>query len=1018
MDIQSQNLQGYEIIERIDAGGFGAVYRARQSTVNREVAVKFILPGRANQPDFIRRFEAEAQIIARLEHPHITPLIDYWRDPNGAYLVMRYLKGGSLRGGLQDGPFELNHISLLLDQISSALEFAHRQDVIHRDIKPANILLDEDGNAYLADFGIAKDLQIGDQNTEPDAIVGSLDYISPEQARSEPVTSRTDIYSLGVMLYELITGEHPFKNVSSVERLYKHINDPLPIIDNLPENVRDSINDIIQKATAKDPANRFSDVIALAVAFRDGIGRGTTTQEVKVIEQLTMREHEILQLIADSLSNREIAEKLFITVSTVRWNIRNIYKKLGVKSRVQAIVRAREMDLIGTPDVSKDTQAQSIAVASQMIEPDNPYKGLQAFQSADAPDFFGREQLIKKLIKKLDTEKDNHRFLSIVGPSGSGKSSLVHAGLVPAIWKGDIEGSEKWFVIDMLPGTHPLEALEVALLRIAGDQAGNINEQLQRDERGLLRIANLILPKDNSELLLVIDQFEEVFTLVDNEQARQHFLNIIRTTVSDNRSRVRVIVTLRADYYDRPLHYAKFGSMFRQQMETIMPISAKGLERAIRGPAERVGVTFEAGLVEEIVSQMTYQSGVLPLLQYALTELFDRREELLLTHQAYQDIGGAVGALANRADELYLEYDEQGRELIRQMFLRLVTIGEGTEDTRRRALRSELLELSQDSDLIDEIIDTFVVHRLLSTDHSAHTRQPTVEVAHEAILREWERLRFWLNDSRLDISMQQQLSSLANEWQTAQHDNSFLLRGTRLEMFENWLTGTDIVLTSLEQTYIQNSIALRVEESHLEEQQRQHQVELEQRARRFLQGLVGVFLIAAVISIMLAISATNQQQIAEVERVNAQQSANESLSTALSSRAREAFENNDHNLALTLAIESVNVVDEPSFEVQRTLTDIAYAPGLRHVLDSESAIPHGSAFHPDGKRVVIARGGADVFFGEVSTDLDHVRSRYWRSNSTICRTSQYYIWRCISPRWSDCGCRWCRGNDSLECRNG
>ena len=215
--LEQKFLKGYKLEERIGAGGFGAVYRARQSTIDREVAIKIILPNFANNPDFIRRFESEAYTIARLEHPHITPLIDYWRDPEGAYLVMRYLRGGSIRQALEDGPYEPLAASQTLDQIASALDFAHRNQVIHRDIKPSNILLDEDGNAYLADFGIAKDLTGSDDGlTDDNVIVGSLDYISPEQARNEPATPRTDIYSLGVTLYEMLTGEHPFKQTSSI----------------------------------------------------------------------------------------------------------------------------------------------------------------------------------------------------------------------------------------------------------------------------------------------------------------------------------------------------------------------------------------------------------------------------------------------------------------------------------------------------------------------------------------------------------------------------------------------------------------------------------------------------------------------------------------------------------------------------------------------------------------------------------------------------------------------------------
>ena len=158
-NLSGQAVQGYDLLERIGAGGFGAVYRAYQSTVGREVAVKIILPVHANNPDFIRRFEMEAQLIARLEHLHIVPLHDYWRDPDGAYIVMRWLRGGSLGQTLRDGPFDLQQASLLLDQVTSGLAAAHDQQIVHRDLKPSNILLDEEGNAYLDDFGIALDLR-------------------------------------------------------------------------------------------------------------------------------------------------------------------------------------------------------------------------------------------------------------------------------------------------------------------------------------------------------------------------------------------------------------------------------------------------------------------------------------------------------------------------------------------------------------------------------------------------------------------------------------------------------------------------------------------------------------------------------------------------------------------------------------------------------------------------------------------------------------------------------------------
>jgi serine/threonine protein kinase/WD40 repeat protein len=954
-NLSGKTLKGYELLERIGAGGFGAVYRARQTTVAREVAIKIILPGFANKPDFIRRFETEAHLIANLEHLHIVPLYDYWRDPDGAYLVMRYLRGGSLRDVLETGSYDFEATAYMLDQIASSLSAAHRNHVIHRDIKPGNILLDEDGNAYLSDFGIAKDLQSVSGNlTEVDQIVGSLDYLSPEQARSEPVTNRTDIYSLGVMLYEVITGQHPFHEVTSVERLYKHINDPLPDIENLDDDVRDAINIVIQKATSKNPTNRYEDALTMAAEFRQAAALDRLRPAASVLEQLTPREQDILKLLMGGLSNSEIAEQLFVTVSTVKWYNQQLYSKLGVRSRVQAVTRAREMNLFESPPriPQTDNTDTQIGVSSYLAEPENPYKGLQAFRAADRRDFFGREQLVERLLKRMDERETFSRFLAIVGPSGSGKSSLVKAGLVPALADGGLSGSEKWFHVEMLPGAHPIDELEVALIKVAADQGANLREQLTRDARGLIRVADLILPNDDSKLILVIDQFEEVFTLVEDESSRQHFLDLIYEASTDERSRVCVIGTLRADYYDKPLQYHDFGEMLRKRMETILPLGAKDLERAIVGPANRVKVTFEEGLVADIVAEMTYQASALPLLQYALTELFEKRDGLVMTHQAYQEIGGAVGALAQRADEIYLELDEKGQEFTRQLFLRLVTLGEGAEDTRRRTYRSEILSLSDDSALMEDVIDIFASYRLLSLDNDPATRRPTVEVAHEAILREWERLRNWLSDSRTEIRQQRQLARMAQEWDRSGKESSFLLHGARLQQFEHWVAHTELALTEEERGFVSASLEERQAQDELKSQRKAYEQQLEQRAQTVLRALVAVFAFAAVIAGSFAVFAFGERNRAEdalatvdAQRLDAEQRTQELQASNLILNAREAYQANYPELALSLAFEGSSSEFAPP-ATNDLLYDIATSPGVVKVFEAHSTIVTDIEFDP------------------------------------------------------------------------
>lgn len=947
------NLKGYVLEAEIGEGGFGKIYRARQSTVERDVAIKVIQPQFANQPDFIRRFEKEAQLIAGLEHLHITPLYDYWRDQSGAYLVMRYLRGGNLRNALAKESLALSQIAHIINQVAVALQYAHDKGIIHRDIKPENILLDEEGNAYLADFGIAKNLTQKDAPmTEPGAVVGSLDYLSPEQARGEPVTPRTDIYSLAVVAYEMLTGEHPFQEFSSVERLYKHINDPLPLIDSLADDIGGDVNDVIQKATAKNPANRYPQVSAFAEALRNSLQLDIPDDTLQLEEVLTLREQEVLNCLAQGMNNREIADKLYITVGTVKWYNKVIFRKLDVRSRVQAVVKARELDLI-LREGEQPVENKAITSLSTFLDDlDNPYQGLHAFQPDDADLFFGREAITHKLLEKMQETGKFNRFVAVVGPSGSGKSSLVRAGVIPALWRGEIEGSENWFIVDMIPGTAPLDSLEVTLTRIVSERGINLHEQLARDERGLLRVADMLLPDDSSELVLVIDQFEEVFSLLEDETARQHFLSLLVAAVTDPHSRVRVIITLRADFYDRPLHYPAFGAILRERMETILPLTAEELTRAITEPAKLVKVTFEEGLVTQIVSDVNYQSGALPLLQYALTELFERRSGRVMTWEAYRAIGGAVGALAYRADELYHELSDAAQSIVHQLFLRLVTLGEGTEDTRRRVAREELLSLFDD-DLTDEIIDLFANYRLLALDHDEKTRKPTVEVAHEAIIREWERLRSWLNDSRNDIRQQRRLGQSATEWFTHGKDVSYLMRGARLEQVERWLPLAQIVLTPLERHYIDASLAER-QRAQAEEQERQaREAKLERRSRTVLRALVAVFAVAALISGGFGIFAVQQANEATLARDDAQAAELEARRQAgilLASAAQNEADAGFTDRAILLALEALeNYPYSP--QAERALGEaVTYNRALGQYLGHNSSAT-GADWSPDGARI-------------------------------------------------------------------
>src|SRR5690349_7393036 len=379
-------------------------------------------------------------------------------------------------------------------------------------------------------------------------------------------------------------------------------------------------------------------------------------------------------------------------------------------------------------------------------KPANPYKGLRAFQEADASDFFGRETLTTHLLARLVETTELARFLAVVGPSGSGKSSVVRAGLLPALRAGAVPGSARWTIVEMIPGAHPLEELEAVLLRVAVNPPTTLLDQLQADQRGLLRAVKRVLPQDPAvELLLVIDQFEEVFTLVEDEAARVHFLDSLYVAVADPSSRLRAVITLRADFYDRPLLYPPMAELLGTRTELVPPLPVEDLEQAIVRPAAQAGIGVEPELVTAIIADVGAQPGVLPLVQYALTELYERAIGPTLELAAYRASGSVQGALGRRAEEIYTALAPVEQEATRQLFLRLITLGEGAEDTRRRVHLDEIASLSREPGLMQRVIERFVRYRLLTLDRDPVAGDSTVEVAHEALLRAWARLHDWLD---------------------------------------------------------------------------------------------------------------------------------------------------------------------------------------------------------------------------------------------------------------------------------
>lgn len=792
---RGDSLRGYTLDEVIGEGAFATVWRGSQDLLEREVAIKQVRAELANRVEFVRRFEVEAQLIAAVEHPHIVPLYDYWREADAAYLVMRMLPGGSLEQRIASGPLDEDELARFITQIGSALHAAHRAGVIHRDVKPANVMLDADGNFYLTDFGIAFDAeQIGPAE---ELSTGSPAYASPEQMRGLNLGPKSDLYSLGITLYEAATGELPFMPAAPSGDLERVLfEEPVPSPSSVRPDLPHWVDEMVLGATAKNGDHRF-----------------------------------------------ESAEGML--------------EALDKHGGIDAIVSSS-----GTPVLLNPLR--------------NPYKALQAFSEADTQDFFGRDLLVDRLLDVLRRPGLSGRILAVVGPSGSGKSSVVSAGLIPKLRSGAIESSDDWFITSMAPGAHPFSELETALARIAVAPPGQLVELMAGDVRGITRAVSQVLPSDDSELLLVIDQFEELFTQTIEEGVRAQFLDALVSTLREGRARVRIILTIRADFWDRPLAHPEMAELLAESVVNVGPHAPAELEQAIVAPVRQQGMVFESGLVARLIADVAKEPGALPLLQYTLTELFAAHMSGLIQTSTYDRIGGLGGALVTRAELIYGQLDADGKTAARRLFGQLVTSGDSTEHTSRRVLLKQIPA----TDPARRAVEEFGAARLLTFDRDPDSRNPTVEIAHEALLRAWPRLQQWIDEDRDNLRTQRHLADTAAHWQAGNRDSAELYRGARLEGAVELVESNDVDLAGFEREFLAASVAATEEERLAT-----------RRRTRILQGLLGATAVLLVIAMVAGLVALNQRGDAKNAQLLAEENALTAAENAEAARGAEAIAN-------------------------------------------------------------------------------------------------------------------------------
>lgn len=568
---------------------------------------------------------------------------------------------------------------------------------------------------------------------------------------------------------------------------------------------------------------------------------------------------------------------------------------------------------------------------------ENPYLGLKSFELEQAALFHGRETAVRALLDRLKSS----RFVAVIGASGCGKSSLVKAGLLPELRNNYFAGSGNWQIEIFTPGYNPLDKLNEILDHHPGNQP----------------------------YILFIDQFEEVFTLTQDEEERKRVIKLIFEEVKNQEKQTRVIIAIRGDFLDKCAEYADAANLINQDQVTsylVQPLSLKELENAIEKPAQLHGVSFESGLVSKIIHDVAQQPGALPLMQYALKELWDvclkdeSHEHPQLTFAAYQKIGEVKGALEKRANRFYNSLtSEDDKTFIRRLFvMELVHLGEGKEVTRKRATWERLRDIAVSESQLNNLINRLVAARLIVTT------EKTIEVAHEALFSEWSLLKDWIAESRDDIRLTQSIESSCREWQEIYHkSDDALLTGARLAAIEEWKKRSLQKLPAQEEEYISKSIEKRDKEQKETIARIERELEQERQLKKFAEIQLKVAQYQKKITIItsgLLIFAASLGLFSY--RIN-QQKEQEVLFSVVSLLNQAKSDKHDQLGALLKSITTLDKLNKISFKdiennkIRDNIKTIVYGVKERNRLEGHQGTIWDVKVSQDGQTIVSA--GAD-----------------------------------------------------------
>jgi len=647
--------------------------------------------------------------------------------------------------------------------------------------------------------------------------------------------------------------------------------------------------------------------------------------------------------------------------------------------------------------------AQLLQLATHMQREDAPasglcpYKGLNYFDETDADLFVGREALTDKLLERFLSHASSgslheERFLAVVGASGSGKSSLVRAGLVPALhWN---QASADWSIHIFTPGAHPLESLAECLLQQNKSDAASATliDDLSRDTRSLHLFNMRSAQSENTaRVLLVIDQFEELFALCRSETERTLFIDNLLTSASELDGPTAVIITLRADFYAHCAAYVQLREALAHHQEYIGPMNEEELRRAIEEPARHGHWELEPGLVDLLLHDAGagHEPGALPLLSHALLETWQRRRGRNLTLSGYTSSGGVRGAIAETAESVFTDQLTNTQQAIaRRIFLRLTELGDEmlTGDTRRRATFNELILKPEEAATTQAVLKSLADARLITTS------EDSVEVAHEALIREWPTLRGWLEDNREGLRLQRQFTDAAQEWQMMEREPDMLYRGARLAQLREWAQSHADEMNILEHEFLNASVESSERQVLEREVQRQRELDAAKklaetekdraeeqtysaknlRTRNRVISAIGlVAIVLAVLAGIFGLQSNQNANTAQNNAATAQVAKDNALNAQATAEAERLRAESEKQLATSreLAAAAISNLDD---DPQRSILLALQAEATAHTVEAENALRrsilasrtvlvlHHDAqvwsvtFSPDGKRIATA----------------------------------------------------------------